>query len=135
MSRDLRVGAILHHRGFPFEDGTRRNKYLVLLGAKIGCDYLFALTTSKIGRKKAEPGCHHSPKTYFFIPGDEKNFFPRNTWIVLGEPRTINRAEIIEKGFLNIIQIVANLEKSITTEIRNCLKASMDITDRQKQLL
>ena len=135
MSGELKVGAIFHHRDFEFEDGTKRNKYLVVLGAKPDHDYLCALTTSQQRKKKTEWGCHPNPYCYFYIPGDGKNFFPKNTWIILSEPVIMSRVEAIEKGMQNIVHIEANLKDNIAGEIRNCLKSSRDISKRQSQLL
>ena len=135
MSGELKVGAIFYHRDFEFEDGTKRNKYLVVLGAKPDHDYLCVLTTTQQRKNKAERGCHHKPRTYFFIPGDGKNFFPKNTWIVLSNPFIMNRSEVIKKGMQNIVQIKANLKDNIAGEIRNCLKSSRDISKKQRELL
>ena len=135
MSGDLTIGAVLHHRKFQFEDGTKRDKYLVVLGAKSGCDYLCALTTSQQWRMKAERGCHHKPRTYFFLPSEGKNFFSKDTWVVLSDPRIISRAEMMQKGLQNILEVTGNLKGNITGEIRNCLKGSKDISKREMQLL
>ena len=135
MSGDFKIGAVLHHDQFKFESGTTRNKYLVVLGANPASDYLCALTTTKQWKMKAERGCHHKPRTHFFIPGGGKNYFPRDTWIVLSSPIVMSRVEMIQKGIHGTIEIKANLGNNIAGEIRNCLKASRDISKRQKELL
>lgn len=134
MRGEFKIGAVLHHRDFPFEDGTTRNKYLVLLGANPGCDYLAVLTTSKIGRRRAVRGCHHTPSTNFFLPGGE-TFFARDTWLVLSAPRIIKREEMITKGIAKIIELQANLHADTTAAIRNCLRDSKDISSREMALL
>ena len=135
MSGDFKIGAVLHHDQFKFENGTTRDKYLVVLGANPGSDYLCALTTSRQWRMKAERGCHHKPRTHFFIPGDRKNYFPRDTWIVLSAPVIMSRVEMLQKRTQGTVEVKANLEKNITGEIRNCLKSSRDLSKRQKDML
>ena len=135
MNGEFKIGAILHYRDFEFEDGTKRDKFMVVLGAKPDCDYLCALTTTKKWKMKADRGCHHNPRTHFFIPGDGKNFFRKDTWLVLSEPRIMSRVEVMQKGMEKILQVKTNFEQNITGEIRNCLKASKDISERQRQLL
>ncbi|MCY4245715.1 MAG: hypothetical protein OXU31_08010 [Gammaproteobacteria bacterium] len=131
MAGELKIGAVLRHRDFEFEDGTKRDKYLVVLGAKPGRDYLCALTTSKQWRIKAERGCQR----YFFVRGDGKNFFPKDTWVVLSAPVIMSRAEAAAKIMKDILQIEGNLKENIIGEIRHCLKGSRDISRKQKQLL
>lgn len=135
MSGELKIGAVLHHRDFEFKDGAKRDKYLLVLGAKAGCDFLCALTTSQQWKRKAERGCHRHPLTNFFIPGDGNNFFPKDTWVVLSDPVILSRAEAVAKGLNNILQIKGNLKENIIGEIRNCLKGSRDISGKEKQLL
>ena len=135
MNGAFEIGAVLHHRNFPFDDGTTKNKYLVVLGAKPGCDYLCALTTSKQWKMKSEGGCHHRPRTYFFIPGGGKSFFPKNTWVALHAPLTMSVVEITQKGMTNIVSVAGNLPRNLVGQIRNCLKGSTDLTNEQKRLL
>lgn len=135
MRGELRIGAVLHHHNFKFENGMIRNKYLVVLGAKPECDYLCALATTQQWKMKADRGCHHTPRTHFFIPGDGKNFFSKDTWIVLSEPRIMSRGEVIQKGWQKILQVEGNLKDNIAGEIRNCLKSSKDISQQEMQLL
>lgn len=135
MNGELKLGAILHHKDFEFQDGSKKNKYLVVLGAQPDYDYLCVLTTSQQGKRGSERGCHHKPHTYFFIPADGKNSFLRNTWLLLSSPVIISKAEMIKKGIENIIQTKDNLKQPLIGEIRNCLKASRDISKKQMQLL
>lgn len=125
----------MHHRDFPFEDGTKRNKYLVVLGEKPGLGYLCVLATTKQWVMKAEYGCHHNPRTHFFITGDGKNFFQRDTWLVLSHSVIMSSADMIDKGFANVIEVAGNLKENITGEIRNCLKMSKDISKNELQFL
>lgn len=135
MVGELKIGAVLRHLNFEFESGTKRDKYLVVLGAKADCDFLCALTTSQQWRMKAEGGCHHYPRAHFFIPGDGKNFFPKDTWVVLSAPVVMSRVEVLGKGMKKILQIEGNLKEHIIGEIRNCLKGSRDISGKEMQLL
>ena len=135
MNGEFKIGAVLHYRDFEFEDGTIRDKFMVVLGAKPDCDYLCALTTSKQWILKAERCCHHTPRTYFFIPEDKKHFFEKDTWIVLSDPVMMSRAKVMQKGMTGKLKVRANLNQNITEEIRNCLKASRDISERYRQLL
>ena len=135
MAGEMKVGAILHYKNFPFENGTTKNKYLVVLGAKPNSDYLCALATSQKHRRKSVTGCHLQPYAYFFVEGGGKNFFPLDTWIILSNPVTMKKNEVIKKGFDNILEVKFNLVENITGEIRNCLKRSEDISQVHKNLL
>lgn len=117
MSAEMRIGAVLHHQNFEFDDGTKKNKYLIVLGAKSGCDYLCALVTSQQWRLKSQKGCHHTPHTHFFIAGDGKNFFRKDTWIVLHKPFMMSRAAATQDGMQGIIEIEANLGDNITITV------------------
>lgn len=135
MNGEIGVGAILHHEKFTFEDGTYKNKYLVVIGAKQNQDYLVAVTTSKQWRRGRTQGCSHRPHTYFFLPKEEENFFPKDTWIVLHDARPMSRAEMIKKGLTAIVTIKGNLTKERTAEIRDCVGKSRDIEKKYKLLL
>ena len=135
MNATFHPGTVLHHRDFQFEDGTKRDKYLIILGANPGCDCLCVLTTTQQWKLESQRGCHHKPRTYFFIPGDGKNFFLKNTWVVLSDPVIMSNTAIIQKGMENTITVEANLKENITGEIRNCLKGSKDISQKEMQLL
>jgi len=77
---DFGIGAVIHIKDFVFEDGSKSNKYFIVLGSKPGKNYLCVKTTSHPWKRGFTPGCHHKPRTYFFIPGGgKKTFFPKDT--------------------------------------------------------
>ncbi|MDA7968017.1 MAG: hypothetical protein MPK31_03645 [Gammaproteobacteria bacterium] len=135
MPGEFKAGAVLHYRDYPFKDGSKKNKFLVAAGAKPGCNWLCVLATSKQHYMRAEKGCHLTPRAYFFIPGDSKNFFWLDTWLTLSEPRILSLSELMNMVRSGVIEVKANLGDNITGEIRNCLQRTEDISEKEKELL
>lgn len=135
MGKEVGLGAILHHRNFMFKDGSEKNKYLVILGAKPNHDYLCVLTTTSQWIRKRQKGCHHKPRTYFFIPQNTANFFSKDTWLILSKPRILSRPKMLEKRTEKIIQVKGNLNDTLTADICKCLTDSEDLSGEHQQLI
>jgi len=131
----LGIGAVLFIKEFKFENGNIKDKLFVVLGAREGKDYLCAAATSKQWKMGATTGCHHNPRTYFYILGDGKNFFEQNTWILLSYKKIFKTGWLLNEKFQGRATIIGNLNQNITGQIRNCLKASKDISALELDLL
>jgi hypothetical protein len=81
----VRVGCILHWKGFTFPDGATANKYLVIVGAQPGKDYLAVVATSRQRRRSNQPG-GNAEDGYYHIPGGGKDWFPEDTWLLFEAP-------------------------------------------------
>ena len=133
MARKFGYGAILGWKEFPFDDGGKSDKLLIVLGAQAGKNYLAILTTSQSHGRKAIPGCH-AEDGYFFI-GAGSHEFLKDTWLELYRPQEMSAATVLKGNLSGDIWVVANLRQQIANEIRNCLKRSPDTTQHQLSLL
>ena len=130
MSGSFQVGAVILFHNYEFDDGTSKPKFLVLLGMQADGHCLLALTTSKQHYMVNDPGCTQNPRTYYFIKGKEKNcFFPKDTWVLLHDPKIMTTADLMSFGMANQIEIKHCLNENKIGHIRNCLKYSDDVAD------
>lgn len=134
MASDLRIGAVLDWDDFVFPDGSSKDKLLLVLGAKQGHNYLLVLATSKPHQRHFEPGCN-AGDGYYFIPGGGKDFFNKDTWIILSEPQIANAAEMLSAFMGRRVRVIDNLRDQLTNAIRNCLKLVDDVSQVHKDLL
>lgn len=128
------AGCIFHWQEYKFADGEVANKYFVILGAKQGSNYLAVVATSKPHKRKFNPGCH-SADGYYHIPGSGKDWFPKDTWLLLADPIELAPAEFLKQAFAKSITLSGNLRTELANAIRNCLKQCQDVSDAQKALL
>ena len=134
MTPEFGLGAVLHWEGFEFEDGTTANKYFVVLGAKPGHDCLVVIATSQRKGKSYQPGCHAN-EGYYHIPGSGKDFFPKDTWLLLMECKVLRSAEVVKAGMAGTLRVADTLRGQLANEIRNCLKRVEDVSPAQLTLL
>jgi len=130
----LKPGCIFHWKNHKFEDGETADKYFVILGAKKDCNLLAVIATSKQRGKKFEPGCH-AKDGYYHIPGGGKDWFPKDTWVLLGRPQELSLAKFLGLGLEKVVNLSGNLRDDIANAMRNCFKASPDASDQLISLL
>lgn len=131
---DFKVGAVLDWDQFPFEGRESKDKLLVVLGAKAGHDFLLVLATSQRHHRSFNPGCHLK-EGYFFIPGTEKDFFTKDTWLILAEPQIASAAEIVAPSMKGSVRVIGNLREQLANAIRNCLGRIKDVSQVHLDLL
>lgn len=118
-------GCVFHWKRHEFADGETADKYFVILGAKKDYNVLAVIATSKSRGKKFDPGCH-AIDGYYHIPGGGKDWFPKDTWLLLGNPLELSLAEFLKLGLQKSVTLSGNLRQDIANAIRNCLKGSPD---------
>jgi len=123
----MKAGTILHWEGFKFDDGGTADKFIIVL-AFDNTHALIVLTTTNQWKHTKQPGCNHTPRTVFFIRGDKKNFFARDTWVQVHRPRVLDCSLLLQKKFDGILNVRHELKPNITGAIRNCLLASDDVS-------
>jgi hypothetical protein len=129
------VGCVIHWDEYQFDDGATADKFFVVLGAKAGSNYLVVIATSQPHRRKFQAGCHHE-SGYFHIPGGSKDWFPKDTWLLLAEPREITISELLKLSLKEKrVKAVGQLRIELANAIRNCLKLCDDISKQQIALL
>jgi hypothetical protein len=135
MAGELTKGAVLAWDGFEFRDGgDPKDKLFVVLGAREGCDYLVAITTSQRHRKSDKHGCD-SDAAHYFIPGTGKDFFVKDTWVLLFRVEIVSSVELIKRSLEKRVRVVGNLREDIANAIRNCLKTVDDVSPAYLELL
>jgi hypothetical protein len=127
-------GCILHWEGFRFPDGGEADKFLVIVGAKAGANYLAIVATSKQRRRTAQPG-GNPVGGYYHIPGGGKDWFPRDTWLLFEDPREISPAELLKEHAAGRIRLVGQLRGQIANAICNAMRACQDVSPYHASLL
>jgi len=134
MTASFGVGAVLHWKNFEFPDGSQKNKFFVVLGARSGQHSLVVIATSKRKNKDYNAGCHPR-EGYYHIPGARKDFFTEDTWLLLMECQVIDSAKIIGLGMSGALTVAGQLRIDLANAIRNCLKQIQDVSQAQLSLL
>lgn len=128
-------GCVIHWKDYVFDNGQTANKYLVIVGAKQGCNYLAVVATSQPRKRKFEPGCH-ATEGYYHIGGGGKDHFPKDTWLLVAEAVELTPAELVKRAMVEkTISIVGQLRGEIANALRNCLKRCPDVSPAQIALL
>lgn len=128
------VGCILHWKGFKFPDGAEANKYLVVVGARPGCNYLAIVATSQLRKRSYQPG-GNPQGGYYHIPGGGRDWFPKDTWLLFEEPREISAAELVKESFAKNLTVVGYLHHDIANAICNCMRQCDDVSEYHISLL
>jgi len=127
-------GCVIHWENYQFSDGTKANKYLVILGCKQGANYLAVLGTSKQHRRTFTPGCN-ARESYYHVPAGIA-WFPLDTWLVLGDPIEIEPAEFLKRAMVDkSLTICGQIQTDIANAIRNCFKLCPDASAAHVALL
>ena len=135
MTTGIIPGCILHWKNHKFDDGGVADKYFVILGAKAGSNYLAVIATSRQHHMEFKPGCHHEAG-YYHIPGGAKDWFPKDTWLLLFRPIELSAQELLKLAMVEKqITTEGHLRPAIANAIRECLKLCLDVSPAQKALL
>ena len=127
-------GCILHWKGFKFRDGTTRNKFLVIVGAHPGQNYLAVIATSVPKNKSFQAG-GHPEDGYYHIPGGSKDWFEEDTWLLFEEPREISAGELVKEGLAKNITVEGHLRPDIANAICNCMRKCDDVSEYHRSLM
>lgn len=131
----IQPGCILHWDGFKLSDNSEGHKFFVVVGAKPNCNFLAIIATSKKKWNRLyTPGGNHD-SGWYHIPGDGKNFFPLDTWLLFSEPQELSAAELMKLSFEKKITIVGKLKPDIANGICNCMRKCQDVSKRHTDLL
>src|SRR5688500_12527624 len=89
-------GSVRHGDRFKRDDGADGHKCFVIVGATPDCNYLAIIATSqKKWNRKYVPGCDHETGWYH-IPGNGKDFFTKDTWLLFGAPQELSASKLLE---------------------------------------
>lgn len=127
-------GCVIHWKDYKFNDGDTANKYFVILGAKTGRNFLAVIATSQPKKRKFDPGCNASAG-YYHIPGGGKDWFPKDTWLLLADPIEILPDKFKALIAAKTIEPKTNIRTDVANAIRNCLKRCEDVSQMHIDLL
>jgi len=117
-------GAILHYKGFRFEDGTAGDKYFIVLNkTDVDSHCLVLKTTSQEKRYgSVNQGCNQE-KRVFYIPAGHVNCFKLNTFVQLPQIIEISVGELL-RGTLSRKNIseVDCLAEPYFKQLKDCLE-------------
>jgi len=121
-------GEILRYYDWPFEDGSKGDKLLVVLNIAENIDLpcLVLKTTSQSKRYEGvRQGCNphpYPPKRVFFIPLHWQECFSVATYIQLAEIFEIPTEELLQGALSKRIRMMGSLSADCFTQLKNCLK-------------
>ncbi|MBU4350322.1 hypothetical protein KJ830_03965 [bacterium] len=133
---ELKPGCILYDTKFVFKDNEIGEKLIVLLNNPRGNEpFLFCRTTSiekPPYQIKIPSGCQKNSQ-YFFI--NTCIFFPKDTWLLLRDIYEYDKARILKKAFDKEISIINSINDIILRQIKNCVKDSIDISEKYLKMI
>ena len=136
MSNDaIEPGCILHWEGFKFADGAEADKFLVIIGAHPGKNFLAVVATSKMKRGRVPVPGGNVDGGWYHIPGGGKDFFKKDTWLLFEEPRELSAAELLAAKFKNEVKQVGKLRPDVANAICNCMRKCDDVSELHRGLL
>lgn len=120
-------GDILLYSDFPFSDGTKADKFFVILNnADLTSPCLVLKTTSQVKRYLGvNRGCNPSRKV-FFMPANWEKCFKKDTYVQLPEIIEISMEELLNGSLKKQIKTVGSLSPSCLALLRGCLKNFRD---------
>ena len=130
-------GDVLHYNDFEFEDGTKKDKYIIVLNSTcLENPCLFLITTSQsIRYQDAKSGCNPQRKV-FFIPASWRTLFPSDTFIPLPQIREIDTLELLSGSLANRICPLGRLPEKVGLRLLQCLRHfRVDISDHHWNII
>lgn len=130
----MKAGTILLHRNFVFEDGSTRDKYLVVLGARDQI-VLVAKTTSNGARYRNDHGCQSANQFPAFLLTAGCCCLPRSSWVCLGDFYELDSNALVGGITAGNIYRVGELTDELTRDLQFCAKNSDDISSHQESIV
>lgn len=137
MSGTFEVGAVLDWDEFDHNrppGAEKKDKLLLVVGAKQGYDFLLVLATTKQHKKTTTPGCN-AKDGYYYIPKEQRDFFNENTWLLLSELRPATAAIVVAGGMKKTIRVLGSLKPETARAVINCIKQIQDVSPYHLSLL
>jgi hypothetical protein len=127
----MKPGDIFYSPEFEFQDGSNKDKLLILLNKPEDCHACyFALATSRKKIRKDIPGCHsnHLNGYHFFLKTDD--WFADDTWIIFKPIYEKPHSEVQDKYIYK-----GTLKENNFKALVKCIKACNDVIRRIKVLI
>lgn len=127
-------GKVLLHRSFVFDDGTTKDKYLVIVG-RADDTVLAVKTTSKGHRYRNDFGCQSASRFPAFLLTAGCCCFPKHTWVCLGDFYELDANELVQKVVQGQVYPFGVLPAELLRDIQFCAKGCDDISAHQENLI
>ena len=133
MWTDLKFGVVIFYKSFPYLDGGKSDKLLVVLGVRSDCA-LMALTTSTPPKPLINPGCS-AKRSLFMAQKHSRDCFDMDTFILLHRLGEILPEHVANADWKLNARIVGVLSPHTAGAIKNCAAQTADISPFRKALL
>lgn len=131
----MKPGTIYLHKDFVFQDGTTKDKYLVVLGNLNNGTVLVAKTTSQGHHYRIDFGCQSANRfPAFFFPVSSR-CFQKNTWVCLSEFYELSENHLVQGLAAGGIYKLSHLGNPFTRDLQFCAKGSDDISAAQEAMI
>jgi len=130
-------GQILWYKDFEFEDGSKKDKYLVVLNDLDRDSVCLVLKTTSQSKhyKGVVKGCNPEKKT-FFVPTGWEQCFKVDTYIQLPQIIPIPADKLLAGDISRKIYVSSSLTAQCFELLKNCLKQFKDdISEQHRKLI
>jgi hypothetical protein len=130
---ELKFGAVIFYKDFPFGDGGKSDKLIVVLGVREGCA-LIVLTTSKPSTPEINPGCS-AKRSLFRAQKLARDCLDRDTYFLLHRMGELLPHHVSSNEWKTNAKLIGVLSEQTAHAIKNCAAQTDDIASRHKVLL
>jgi hypothetical protein len=130
---ELTFGSVIFCKDFPFLDGGKSDKLLVVLGVIQG-SALIVLTTSQPCKPDINAGCD-AKRGYFKSQKHARDCFEQDTYVQLWRMGELLPRHVNGEHWKGNAKIVGVLSEHTANAIRKCAEVSEDIIPKHKAML
>lgn len=123
----MKAGDVFYFINFKFDDGSARNKLLIILNTPVEDEpFLVCLTTSQAKKWRLNKlGCY-SEQNYYFVDSLQENF-EKDTWIVFERIYEVDAAKLLNSHFKDGSVKLFELQPDLWKALKNCIAKSRDV--------
>ena len=131
----MKPGAVLLYKDFRFDDGTIKDKLMVVVGDDVATDKtMVVLTTSQQHQKLFKDGCQSTPFETYYVFNAHLGGFKKTTWVIL-KPRLLATSKLANRVASGSVAVLHSLVQVDYSALKNCFKRSEDVSPYQIGLL
>lgn len=134
MWANINYGSVVSHREFPFLDGGRSPKLLLILGSKPNRAKIYALTTSVAPEPPINPGCK-APRGLFLCQRHDRDCWNCDTYVLLSRTGMLLPEHVTTAEWGQHASLIGTLSTQTINAVKNCLLQSDDLSGTYRELL